>query len=469
MWKQILKHQWVTAILVVLGAVLLTGCGNENEVDYSIDGLEEEAQAQGDGGKSGLSQFEGEESWKDTWSLGVGDMSIDAEVITPMVTHMSVLEVAEPDFSAEYKEVIANRIFEEVYYGDPLHLPKKDLEAVSNSISEFMIIHYAYPPADNYDQKWYDWNEAVDNMETAGDSYVPVTEYTVDEYIGLLEGRMYNLFFTEVSGNKDFIRRLKLISMTPKNIYEVCPEKFKDQEDIVYSEWQMGEWAQNHCGISEAEARKEAEVFAEKLGLDYPIASAAYPLVWGELPEVFSLDGAEDESDSWEVNGYVFSFDLGVDDISFVNFGMEESYFGFWGRTDREEEIQYSLQARLQIYVTDQGVIRAEINNPVEITGMQDDVELLPLDTIKGIMQKEVTEHPELFRFNTYQFSSSFNEMELIYFRVRDKEHPGKFNYVPTWRLAAVTRVENENLNSILNQVLINAIDGSVIDFFDET
>lgn len=469
------RRKWIIGILAIAGAGLLSGCGNEKKVDYSIEGMSEEEQPREEGGKSGLTQFEGEESWKDTWSISVDenvmtDISVDAQVIIPQKTQMSVLEVAEPVFDAEYKKTVANRIFEEVYYGDITHLPKKDLEA----LREFWYGRYEIESETpiTLPSELPEFQETPDNIENAGDTYTPVEEYTVNEYSGSYEGRMYQLSFTEIppgeERDRNFIRKLKLITMSPLNIYEVCPEKFKEQKNLVYSSWPLGEWAENHCKISEEEAGKEAELFVEKLGLNYSVASVTYPLVWGTPPEVVSLTGVE-ESEDWEVNGYVFSFDLGLDDVSFVNFGMEEDYTGFWTLTDREEEVQYSLQARLEVYVTDQGIIRAEANNPVEITGILEDVELLPLETVKDIMKKKMLEQPEYFRFNSYYLASSLNEMELIYFRVGDKENPGKFSYIPTWRLATVVRDGRGNLISITNPILINAIDGSLISFYDET
>lgn len=480
MKRQIAARMQTIGMIAVLGMGLLSGCGEGKKVDYIIEGMEKEEQPQGDGGKSGLTQFEGEENWKDTWTVQIGErewrgetfdavayMSVDAKIIVPGIKQMSVVEVREPEFDAEYKETIAERILEEVYYGDISHLPKKDLEEMQAFFDNGGEVHFGHAVDGEIEKEWQDLWDALDNIENARDTYTPVEEYTVNKYIGIYEGRMYDLSFAEEPGDKNFIRRLKQITMSAKDLYEVCPEKFKQQKDLVCSPWVFGNWVENHCRIPEEEARKEAELFAEKLGLDYSVASSTLPLVWGNPPEVISLTGA-DESETWEVNGYVFSFDLGVDDISFVDFGMEEDYADFWAKTERDEEIQYSLQARLQVYVTDQGVIQAEANNPVEITGISEDVELLPLDTVKGIMKKEVEEQSETFRLNTYT-TECFDEMELIYFRVRDKENPGKFNYVPTWRLASVMKDAQQNLLSIRNPILINAIDGSIINFYDET
>lgn len=467
----------ILLFLTILETGFLTGCGNEKEVDYSIEEITEEEENQKEKGKSGLAQFDGEENWNDTLKIYVDSekedtvpytafLQIDAEIKLPDCSQMSVMEVAEPEFNEDYKKTLANRIFDEVYYGDASHLPRKELERIRDSL--YGTVYSQYPTDREEEEKeWYALLDALDHLESAGDAYTPAEEYTLNDYIGVMDGRTYRLSFIEVPGDETFIRHLKVISMTPNDVFGECPEKFKGWNDLAYEPWLFGEWAQNHCSVTKEEAEREAGLFAKKLGLDYPVPSAVYPLAWGVVPDVIPLDGL-DESADWEVNGYVFSFDLGIDGISFVEYGMEEDYVDFWGKSDRSEEIQYSLQARLQIYVTDQGVIRAEIHNPVQIRGISEGVGLLPLDTVKDIMKNEVERHSEVFCLNLFM-ANGFNEMELIYFRIRDKDNPGHYSYVPAWRLAEVMEDAQNRLINIRNPILINAIDGSVINFYDET
>lgn len=405
-------------VAATLSMTLLCACGKEQNIDYTIEGMTETEQPQNDGGKSGLSQFDGE-VWEENWTVRTGETEwegqtvdvvtnivVDAEIVVPKAEQMSVIEVKEPEFDEEYKETIAERIFE----------------------------------SDDF--------------------------YYENGYIGSYAGREYRLSFVEEPGDEVFIRSIKQIFMAPTNLYEVCPDKYKNVEDLICSAWMLGNYVENQCQISEADALKEAEEFVEKLGLNYSVVSTTRPLVWGVPPEVISITDGLDSED-WGIDGYVFSFDLGVDGISFVDYGMEEDYADFWSKTERKEEVQYSMQARLQVYVTDKGVIQMVANNPVEIIGVSEGVELLPLDTVKGIIKEALKEQWEAFRFDDVE--KYYDGMELIYFRVRDKENPGKYSYVPTWRLGSVTRDTIQHLISIKDPVLINAIDGSVIDFYNET
>ncbi len=470
MKRQMWAGMFGMGMSVALTAGLAAGCGQEKKVDYTIEGISEEAQSQGKGGKSSLEQFEGEEIWKETWSSQieegvemdgeiyqmVTDIQVDARVTVPQTKQMAVIEVKEPEFDENYKRNVAESLFEsgEIFYGDIAHLPGKDLKKLQ-------------PDKITPEQK-----EILAHIdpETAGDTYKIVEAYTVNEYIGRYNGRLYNLSFAELQGEKC---RLKQILLFPKDLKEVCPEKYKDQKELACTPWMLGDYAENECRLSEEDAQKEARLFVENLGLDYPVVSHIRPLVWGDPLELASLT-IENKSDSWGLNGYVFSFDLGVDDISFVDFGAEEDYkhpwyYGAewsWLNIDIEEKTQYSLNARLEVYVTDQGVIGMTANNPMEITGVSEGVELLPLDTIKRILKEALEKSWKSFRFDfTTKF---FDGMELIYFRVQDKENPGKYSYVPVWRLSNVIRDPATHQITIRNPVFINAIDGSVVDFYEE-
>lgn len=489
MKKSKLMHLLYIGIIAVLPIISLTGCSEEEmQVDYSIEGITEAQQSESVGGKTGLVQFEGEENWKETWTAKVGefewngelldikaDMKANAKVIVPQTKQMSVVEVAEPEFDAEFKKTVAENIFAsgEIYYRDPSHLPKKDLQEIQeylDEIGDLTIKWEIYPYSiKQLKQKLEDVQAALDNMESAKETYTPVEEYTVDEYLGIYEERMYRLTFAERPGDGlTEYRRFKQIKMEVKDLYEVCPEEFKDQKDLECSPWMQGNWVENQCELSEEDALKKAQAFVEQMGLDYPVFSFSYPLLWGEPPKYVT---EESSTEGWGIDGYVFTFDLGLDDISFVNYGMEEDYRIFENpivETDSTKEIRYSLNARMQIYVTDRGVIKVIADNPMELVSVSEGVALLPLYTIKSIIKDEMNEQWELFN-GKYGGNQYYDTMELIYFRVSDKEHADKYSYVPVWRLAMVTKYAVTNEISIEDPVLINAIDGTVINFYEET
>lgn len=483
--KYILKAGVITALTLAA----FTGCGDEEKkVDYNIEGFSEEigesenpAQV---GGKSGLTQFAEKEIWEETLQVKVGEfewngdlldthmtLNVDAQIMVPQTEQMSVVEVEEPELDAEYRERMAEKFFDSgnIYYGDATHLPKRELQEIQNYLDRGGKI--SVTPADYafttnvIAQKLEALYDALDHIEEASDIYTLVEQYTTDEYIGTYEGRMYRLIFAECPGNKNnLFQRRKQMTWSVKDLYEVCPEKYKEVDNLECSPWMLGDWVENQCVLSEEEALKEAESFVEGLGLDYPVHSCTFPLLWGTPPKYVTEESA---SEDWGVSGYVFCFDLGVDDTSFVSYGIEEDYGCFGEHEDGIAE--YSMEARLQIYVTDQGVIKVIADNPMEITGISEGVELLPLDTVKSIMKETMNEQWEILAFSRGLYINCFDEMELIYFRISDKANPNKYSYVPVWRLGSVTRNPLKNKISIEIPVLINAIDGSFINFADET
>lgn len=502
-WTRIL----ILALITTLTAALLTACGEERTVDYTIGGIAEEQeevqteekeegqeresageeQAQSEGGKIGLAQFKGEEAWKDTWMIKIGeeeqdgeivdifaDVRVDAKIIVPQTKQMSVVEVIETEFDAEYKERLAKTIFDsgEIYYGNAANLPKKDIEKLWPEYEAGAYIMADEPfHFEEWNNEWSDCYKAYENLENLKDTYTPAAEYSVNKYIGSYEDRLYRLTFLEDEEDRENVARyMKRITLEAKDLYEVCPEKFKEQENLACTPWMLGDRIENRCEISEKEALKEAKEFVDELGLDYMVFAFSRPLAWGNVPEVISITDTE-ETDDWGVNGYVFYFDLGLDDVSFVQYGIEDDYFDWTVNTGENEEKVYSLKSVLQIYITDTGIIKAVVDNPVEITSVSENVELLPLDTVKEIIKKETNTQWETFRFNVHYmyYPMDMNEMELIYFRIRDKDNPGKYSYVPAWRLASVLKEEASHGIDIRYPVLINAIDGTVIDFYDET
>lgn len=492
MKRQIGKNLCCMSLTMILVSTFLSGCGETDKIDYSMEGIGAdtltEAQDLGESmegmeGRSGLAQFAEAGKWKDTVTSDISlmqmdgrieqaqlDMTIDAPIMVPEAVQMSVVEVAEQTFDANFKKTVAENLFgEEIYYGDISHLPRQELQRIQDFFDAGGVITYsATSDILEVEPDWQQFWDTVEHIENASETYTTVEEYSGNEYIGTYEGREYDLTFAEVAGDYGvYYSRKKQITLEVRDLYEVCPENFRDKEAfLVCSAWTRGDWAENQCELTDKEAEKKAKDFAEQLGLDYPVFAYTRPLVWGTPPEEGTFVSQKDD-DQWGINGYVCYFDVGIDELPFVSYGTEQDYWNFQMNTEESEEIQYSLNAQLQVYVTDKGIIRAIANSPVEITGVSEGVELLPLDTIKGIMKKVLAEQGESLRLQTYV--TDYNEMELIYFRVSDKENPGRYSYVPAWRLGAVTRDTVSHRISVRNQILINAIDGSFIDFFEET
>lgn len=429
-WKRLLCVGLVTG----LTTGFLTGCGEEKDVDYRIDGVMEEAQTGEHGGKSEVGQFADEKNWSEVWTITENvneavEVTVDADIILPEAEEMSVVEVKVPEFGAEYKEKLLKRMFQgEIYYGDAEHIPEEDLE----------------------------------------ENYIPAEEYEIDLYIGKRDGKRFQVFFYADEAEEVWQSITQGILYAARDFEDICPkgyEKYTTYKEHPYvSSFDKSDMTENECELSEAEAEELARGFVDVLGLEYPILAYTKPLLWGDD----SI--SEENAYNWPANGYVFHYEYGVEDILFSGYGKEAEYTQF-SNWKLGEESQYSMAAELTVYVTEQGVIQMNVHNPIETTDVTENVKLLPLDAVKEIMREETQKEYEQFRFlhsvrNTELY---FNRMELIYFRVRDKENAGQYSYVPAWRLSDQFGLKEMNNRSIRNPIIVNAIDGTLINFYEET
>lgn len=475
--------KWVNAgLLLCLGMSVLSGCKN-NTVDYDVDGVTESGESAGKvygDGEAGLKQFAQEIAanplWQEAGKVTLSDgneywWEVDAQISIPDARQMYVADAEESFFDESEKERIAAGLFgKAVYYYDTAHLPKKDLtERQSRYQKEY---DSAFKTSEKKEQLAEQLSECEEAMKTAGDVYTPVEKYDVEEYLGEREGIFYELSFEEeetvrfshgrVSDVGDTYGRGRSATLAPKDIYQVCPQEVREVENLFYSVEDMDISLENQCGISEEEAQNLAQSFVENLEADYSVCVESRPLYW--------YNGASyaNQELNYVADGYVFYYDAGIEDVSFVQYGTQEE---FYLRVDtdkkrerKSEELPYSMKARIEIYVNEKGIIGMKAENPVKIMHVTNGVKLLPLETVKGIIREYVK--------LDWDWSLTWfepNELKLIYFRVRDEENPRHYCYLPVWRFAyGTSHDERGNAEIIDSMLLFNAIDGSAIDFFDE-
>ncbi len=490
--RKIKEYAKRTVALLGMMVVVLSGCGEEKAVDYSIEGenisqqeSEQTVIESADTGKKAVGLLVGEgEIWKESWVSYTGetseyqgssiplvsDINVNAEVRTPKVEQMSVVEVSEPIFDESYKEMVAKNFFDtgEIYYGTYDKLPKKELEKIRRIVEERLEQKgYSYRHYMQYDEGfWPDMTYITEEMiAEAGNAYTPVTKYDSIQYVGKVEDRLYNLTFAQ--GSESGYSKDKIITYEVRNMEEFCPEQYKEDCEINCEAWIKGNWVENNCTITEEAALEIAEEFVAKTGLEYSVYAFCRPLVWGDAPAYSSIID-KNEQDKWYVDGYVFYFDYGLDGVSFANDGTQDDYRDYirYATEEEKDNLIYSHLSRLEVYVTDDGVVKMMARSPLETIKVSAGVELLPFDTIKRVMREALDSNWERLRFDAV--AKDYNGMELIYFRMRDKVNENKYSYVPVWRMSEVMRDEYNNKIDIQNAVLVNAIDGSFVDIYDE-
>ncbi len=461
MKKRSMISLYGTGILVGLGMGLLIGC-TQKDVDYNIENVTEEIQTEADNRKSGVAQFEEASSWNETWQLHpkkgeAVQVKVEADILLPKTNQMSVIEVAVPEFDAEYKERIAKLLYknEAVYYHDYAHLTKGELEEMYTMYEEW----YASYSEEERKELEGRMEECQAALEKAADTHTLAEEYNINEYIGARDGIPFQLTFMEYYDEQEENLTGQRLDFYAEDFYAICSKQYEGYTRCMEHPYVSD--IENECGITEAEAEKLARKFVDDLGLEYPVLAYTKPLLWGD-DTLSSVNCNE-----WSANGYVFHYEYGIDGISLTGMG---SQWGYLDVMNWQEEEPYSMKAEANVYVTEQGVIQLHMSNPVETTGILESVELLPLETIQGIMKEQMEKQYEDFHFMELSVGELlFTHMELIYFRVRDKENPGCYSYVPAWRLSNLKEPTGFEYGSITNPVIVNAIDGSLIDYYDET
>lgn len=259
------KHLLIQCIIIGLaGCLFFSGCVDKN-VDYDMEGDTEAKQFQR--GKTKVKQFADDQEWMDEWTVMTSKgrtvkCLVDADILVPAAEQMSVVEVKEKGFDKDYKKSMIKRIFdnEEVYYNDISHLTKKELIELR---AKYKLLYETYP-AGSYDWKKMRLGEKIQECDAAlkesVDTHTLAEDFSMGEYWGKRAGIPYNLSFMEENMGI-YSCRSRSILLFPKDVYQVCPQKFRETENLVYESWNLdshGVLKENICELSEEEAKKRS-------------------------------------------------------------------------------------------------------------------------------------------------------------------------------------------------------------------
>lgn len=480
-----IRRGWWPAWLLAVS--LLAGCSSKT-VDYRIEGLSDtEENTMQASGQAGIDQFAQAEYWTEEWTVTdesgeQTEVSVDAEIIVPDAEDMYVVSVAEPDFGEAARKQIAEACFagKEVYYYDELHLPKEQLK---QRITEYEKELEELDPEMEYAVFCREQiNTLRAALETASDTYLPAERFDTSDYMGYRDGIAYQLNFGEYGAEEYNVERAKAISLDVIDIYSVVSEDLKDVEKLRRTAAAYGAAGgrnrqENHCTLTPQQAKKEAAQILEGLGFSYPVYAYTVPLVWGSEEQLADGDYPENGAD-W-LEGYSVHFEFGIENLipedeSDYNASYWNNQQAYQGKVDQPV---YSMNSFADVELTDRGIVSILVYNPVEIKDISQPVRLLPLDTVCDILRTQIQENFDTFHFQRLDIRA-FNQLELTYFRVTDREHTGQYSYIPVWRLAnaAVSKPSTWGVvdgavkkeAGISNEVMINAMDGSVVRFSEE-
>lgn len=237
------------------------------------------------------------------------------------------------------------------------------------------------------------------------------------------------------------------ISLYSADMTQIAPEELKDALEIHLD----ANSGTNGCELSEEEAVKIAEQFLEELGFSDRTFYGSRTLVWTGYMESLG-------ENSWMTqgaqNGYVLYFEQTLHGESIIQLAGDTNTNDFWLWQEGDEyDGIYDTKMHTVICVDSNGIVAADIWNIYEITSIKEDISLLPVDTVREILRKEITE------LSDYVLEASGNM--LYYWGLNSDycllwdETGEQGSYVPVWNLMGGQQD--------LAAITVNAIDGSIV------
>ena len=349
-------------------------------------------------------ELESGETWEETLVTSDNrEVVIKCSVKIPDVEKMSVVEVQRQELNEEYLKTIIKAL-----YGS--------LEVYSNEEKSEVV-----------------------------------TDFTKVSYYGTYLSSNYILNISE--GDEG-----TTITFEPEKVSDIWPQRIEMDgsyirvgvpEDEMFYESDYEVNFENQCEMSEEEAKRLAEETLNIFG---------WMPEWEEAKVCSWFGNVSYQYDPVHIyDGYCFDCSLGDGELVFGDFDT-----GYNLVADHAGQ----LLGEASVFVNDKGVLKVEVKNPVKLISMTDNVNLLSLDSIKGVIRKELSSNPDPYLSKSGL--SPFYEMELNYIRVKDKERDGYYSYVPAWRLC-VRGAANTSGERLISRypVIVNAIDGSIINLED--
>lgn len=443
-----MRSQKVSRLILSAGILSFMLCGCQNaSVDYDLDtqGIQETTTQE----NSPLEQESGAK-WEEEFMV-LGDheeknVTINTYIVVPDVEEMSVVELQKLSIDEAYKKKLIELLYGhlEVYSREDEDRPKeywlKTIERMEFSIewaeeristAEENNFYSDHTDEDFLESCREELAKAKEYLKNAPEEASIVTDYTGDIYEGQYLSCNYIL---EIENNSIYFRTLNNEKM-------LAPKDMKAQEIYHSSTDYDNNQSENKCSLTVEEAQKQAEDLLRSIGWTEP--------VWQE-PKVVKWQGHD--IDEYSIDGYSFEYYQGAAGLAYGKFdgGYEQSFSN--GLAD------YVRKAVIDI--NDDGILSVQIDVPVNFIQVTKDVDLLSIDTIKGIVKKELNENPDPY-FNGKN-EVSFLRMELNYIPVKDESREGYYSYVPAWRISTSMNGKKSLISEDV-PVIVNAMDGSII------
>lgn len=207
------------------------------------------------------------------------------------------------------------------------------------------------------------------------------------------------------------------IVFCPEDWTQVVPEALKNESEVFVERSGRCEFSDNECELSREDALELACQFLEEIGL------SDRAIVWGENL-LWRCNNAEQLTETkWKTatnvqDGYIFWFVQTMsqgEELIQLHSDTDTSIFPI-GVVSNDmvygDDAFIDKKMHTVVCVNDHGVIAASIRNFYEITSIEDDVSLLPVETVQGILLEELKEpnayaakrNRNLLYYNSLQF-----------------------------------------------------------------
>ncbi len=456
--KRSMKNKKIQmTVMLIAFAFVFTACGKQKPENISED-LEQienngTAQTKGEGLNAMLAVDE--EKFVDSVTLGSKTIDINAEIVVPDVDSMKIVTLESMQIDREYKKSLLEKLFDKPYVLDEMDPPQWYIDKY---IEGFKIQreNYLSGETEPADKDYYEYIngvlEAWEKRDAGAFKDKVSTDYEEEVYYGEYRGNTYEI----IIGNG-------VIYLHPADYNEMTHFQASSGHVGRYGLYGAGEnlsregmikaleAVDNHCEISLEEAQKMAEDFIQGLGYTGFSCCRIDALSWCDM---------EEESPVPYEDGYQFTFYREIDGIA-IN--QDKSIFGCLkhGAYDKD----YNMVEVFDVSVTDVGVIEASayyLHEEKEI--LTENTKLLSYQQVKDVFKSVLSEDPAYFQF--IATTETLNVLELTYYLMEEEDTAV---VIPVWRLSKQdTHFDidaQENVAEIaMFAVMINAIDGSVID-----
>lgn len=429
---------------VTVGMVLtFTGCDKRNEdINYST---EVSATDSGDNisvNPDGENTISTEEVWLEE---NITDrVSINAVVNVKDASDLKVMKATIGYMVPEERKAILTALSQEIYKADKQFHSKEQIQQYINEEKDNITLLESFEGNDTELERAYKrLAEYEAALETASDKPIVADDFENLEYRLKVDDKWYYADFSQLEYG--FEKSCILFALEDYEKKDTAAYYGYAYVDITAEE--AGTEADNKCNLTKEEACKEAEAFVETLNIgDFSVVSVKSIKYEG-------LSNMDDYVGVTWYDGYEITLNRCIDDVTVDGYTTypDRVYLGEMNNIS-EFRFKTGMEA-ISIRIDDRGVYLAAYTNPLVITEVvSENVSVLSYESIKDIIIEE------LLKDETAHSYISYVNLSLVYFPLID-ETETEITMIPAWRLD-----DSKIYGEMDNCIIINAMDGSVID-----